>query len=663
MVCTSPPYFGLRDYGVKPSVWGGDPKCRHEWGKTSRGSQRQRNGADGGIHTGRVTNKLASNVTLHPEIGAFCQHCNAWRGAFGLEPNYQLYVDHTVEIFREVHRVLRADGTLFLNLGDSYWSNPAKGGSGTFNGRNGRGEGYARAQRANAYGKRGKAPEDSQASDCFCQSLCDACRAAYQIGRSHTANLLVSMPLASNSASSHEHKESLFDHLPTSGSTRQDDRSEAANPNQQRAPRRAGALPRVSLASTIAGCVRPPSDLRSPASSQGAGCRLCGCSLLDCDQASVHTAACICGTKGVVSVDRMIGRDASDSAYRDYTTASLKPKDLCGIPWRVAFALQNDGWYLRQDIIWSKGNPMPESVTDRCTKSHEYLFMLSKSEKYYFDQDAIREPFTDASIERLRQDIANQKGSDRVPGKTNGPMKAVARHLPGNKTHRGKDLYDAGDERHRTKAGLVDYAERQRALNAGRSSYRSGSSSSMEGTKHHQKSDAGLPLNEMGRNKRSVWTVTTESFSEAHFATMPPALVEPCIEAGTSEKGACAACGRPWKRTFECITPKNEYRYKAIGIPGEGEQRGRRDEVGNAQYAAVGWEADCGCEESVVPCVVLDPFGGAGTVGVVCDRLKNRSAILIDLNPAYVEMAGRRLKRDAQIKPRGFFGIRSGKRA
>jgi DNA modification methylase len=105
----------------------------------------------------------------------------------------------------------------------------------------------------------------------------------------------------------------------------------------------------------------------------------------------------------------------------------LKPKDLVGIPWMVAFALRTDGWYLRQDIIWSKPNPMPESVTDRCTKAHEYIFLLSKSEKYYYDQEAIRMPLKDESIARLAQNIANQKGSDRVPGKTNGTMKAVVK--------------------------------------------------------------------------------------------------------------------------------------------------------------------------------------------------------------------------------------------
>lgn len=123
--------------------------------------------------------------------------------------------------------------------------------------------------------------------------------------------------------------------------------------------------------------------------------------------------------------------------------AGLKPKDLMGIPWRVAFALQDDGWYLRQDIIWSKPNPMPESVTDRCTKAHEYLFLLSKSGRYHFDADAIAEGLAPSSIERLSQATLDQQaGSERVPGKTNGRMKAVGRVRGVPPRHEGLESSD-----------------------------------------------------------------------------------------------------------------------------------------------------------------------------------------------------------------------------
>lgn len=171
------------------------------------------------------------------------------------------------------------------------------------------------------------------------------------------------------------------------------------------------------------------------------------------------------------------------------TPSGMKPKDLTGIPWRVAFALQADGWYLRQDIIWSKPNPMPESVRDRCTKSHEYLFLLSKSKRYYYDQDAIAEPVAASSVARLAQDVASQNGSERVPGKTNGTMKAVVRS--GNKDR----TMDHMNGKH--------------------------------GVGH------GVPWEGSMRNKRSVWQVTTQPYAQAHFATFPPKLIEPCILAGS----------------------------------------------------------------------------------------------------------------------------------
>lgn len=225
---------------------------------------------------------------------------------------------------------------------------------------------------------------------------------------------------------------------------------------------------------------------------------------------------------------------------RNKRYTGLKAKDLIGIPWRVAFALQADGWYLRQDIIWSKPNPMPESVTDRCTKAHEYLFLLSKSPRYYFDNAAIAE-------------------------------NATADHPPGNKSHKGKTAYDAGDAKHRTKEGLVAYSARRRGLTPRHTPYASScDQSGLDDVGH-----GGV------RNKRTVWTIATQPFSEAHFATFPPALIEPCILAGCPKGGT-----------------------------------------------------------------VLDPFGGAGTTGLVADR-HGRDAILIELNPEYAAIAERRIKKDA----------------
>ena len=152
--------------------------------------------------------------------------------------------------------------------------------------------------------------------------------------------------------------------------------------------------------------------------------------------------------------------------------AFLKPKDLVGIPWRVAFALQADGWWLRQDIIWHKPNPMPESVRDRCTKAHEYVFLLTKSERYYYDAEAVKEQ---------RQTEGNRYVGARYKGRDGG---------------------------HGTSGSLARY----------------------------ERGD-GQPEDTQGRNRRSVWTVTTKPYSGAHFAVMPAALVEPCIKAGCPEGG------------------------------------------------------------------------------------------------------------------------------
>lgn len=181
----------------------------------------------------------------------------------------------------------------------------------------------------------------------------------------------------------------------------------------------------------------------------------------------------------------------------------LKQKDLMGIPWRLAFALQDDGWYLRQDIIWHKPNPMPESTRDRCTKSHEYLFLLSKSPRYYYDQDAIREPVALSSVTRLAQDLEQQLGSDRVPGKANGPMKAVRSK---------RDSFKRED------------SKREQAIPG-----------QTAGTHRPDREESAYPLDK--RNKRSVWTVPTQGFKGAHFATFPPELIRPCVLAGAPRGG------------------------------------------------------------------------------------------------------------------------------
>ncbi len=274
---------------------------------------------------------------------------------------------------------------------------------------------------------------------------------------------------------------------------------------------------------------------------------------------------------------RDAGANTADGDRRP--PSGLKPKDLVGIPWRLAFALQADGWYLRSDIIWSKPNPMPESVTDRPTKAHEYLFLLTKSPRYFYDADAIREP--------------HHEDGRRVT--------AVV----------GKD----GSEQHRN----------------------------------------GERWPNSGRNKRSVWEIATEAYPDAHFATFPQALVEPCVKAGCPE-WVCGTCGKARERIVERGPSDYERLGKNNGVdfgtadsqPGNmGQTRTAHGTVPSLRATAaktVGW-SDCG-HNNYQAGVVLDPFLGSGTTALVARRL-GRTSIGIELSPEYAQLAARRLSQQS----------------
>lgn len=264
--------------------------------------------------------------------------------------------------------------------------------------------------------------------------------------------------------------------------------------------------------------------------------------------------------------------------------SGLKPKDLIGIPWMLAFALRDAGWYLRQDIIWHKPNPMPESVTDRCTKAHEYIFLLSKSNKYYYDADAIKTPVQDATVQRMLQAIENQKGSDRVPGKTNGSMKAVmGRNLrPGIDSNGGNQACSNGIPAIGHKNLLR--TDKNHSFHEARKGFGIDNSAALNGSgvKGHSgnfSADGELIGGGMA-NKKSVWTIVTQPYSEAHFATFPPQLIVDCIKAGST--------------------------------------------IGDT---------------------ILDPFSGAGTTAMVAQKL-DRNFYAIELNPRYIKIAEKRLDKE-----------------
>jgi DNA modification methylase len=377
---TSPPYWSLRDYGIEPVVWDETVECEHAWG--------------------------------HPQKSdtAFCSICGAWRGCLGLEPTHGLYVQHIVQVFHELKRVLRADATLWLNLGDSYFAS-------------GQGFGDTKTTNKGHHGSRQRAkPDWSQCKE-------------------------------------------------------------------------------------------------------------------------------------------------------------LKPKDMVGIPWRCAFALQADGWYLRSDIVWHKPNAMPESVSDRPTKAHEFLFLLTRSAKYYYNAEAIAEEASPNTHARLAQKslLTQEGGFKQVQYEENFPGRKHRDRKPADILRAMASKAGIEPERGHASGEPVPYGDpkkgQQRHGNGIGPKSQSAGSGIKANDSFHKATSKEVVLT---RNKRDVWTIPTAPFSDAHFATFPPDLIKPCILAGAPVGG-----------------------------------------------------------------VVLDPFAGSGTTGKVAIEL-GRKAILIEPKAEYVEMLKRR---------------------
>jgi site-specific DNA-methyltransferase (adenine-specific) len=263
----------------------------------------------------------------------------------------------------------------------------------------------------------------------------------------------------------------------------------------------------------------------------------------------------------------------------------LKPKDLVGIPWMLAFALRAEGWYLRQDIIWAKPNPMPESVTDRLTKSHEYLFLLSKSPRYYFDSEAIKEECAESQRGRVRSNdpIGGKSHAERGQHSPGGGYttpwpkgwdRSVGEGGHGSFHKDGRDSWK-GSQFHTGKT-----AEHQLGRASKNRAHKAVAEYEASESEEHRTKAGLLKISEVAyptRNKRDVWTVATAPYKEAHFATFPPKLVEPCILAGCPPGG-----------------------------------------------------------------VVLDPFAGSGTTGVVA-LCHGRDFLGIELNPDYIRLAEKRI--------------------
>jgi DNA modification methylase len=436
-VVTSPPYWGLRDYGLPPSVWGGEPECEHEWEKFIRPGQ------SGGKKSKKVQIKGQENFQIVPDKEqSICRKCGAWFGCLGLEPTPELYVKHMVEIFRGVWRVLRDDGTLWLNLGDSY----ASGGM-------------------------------------------------------------------SN---------------PSSNST-------------------------------------------------------------------------LVGGKDLGAADYSITRKVPNG---------LKPKDLVGIPWRVAFALQADGWYLRSAMPWLKGSAMPESVTDRPTSAVEYFFLLTKNRKYFYDVDSVRKLASDASLKRI-----NQKSFDKQKG--------------------GEKDYKHGINVNRSSRNTLENF----AKNPGRN--RRNSDWFMDSIRDILEGKSGTLLHDENDIPIAIFC-NPQPYKEAHFATFSPRLITPMILAGTSPR-ACEICGSPWERVVERepMEIKRSGRGVALGKYGKTAASGTMTKP--ATSVTTGWRPTCTCEnEGKGRCIVLDPFAGSGTTLWVAEQ-HGRNSIGIELNPDYCKLIHKRM--------------------
>jgi DNA modification methylase len=276
------------------------------------------------------------------------------------------------------------------------------------------------------------------------------------------------------------------------------------------------------------------------------------------------------------------------------------------MPARLALALQADGWWLRSQMPWVKRSPMPESVTDRPASAVEYVFLLTRSARYFYDAEAVRQGISETTIKRWGDRTQRTESPGTAPDRNDsgGSGETTCGVNSAGRNFRNSDLFYSSLE---PPHGLISGEDGPLALD-----------------------------------------VNPKGFPGAHFATFPPKLVEPCIKAGTSEKGCCPACGAPWVREVDrklatVMSPASQYGH------GAARNDGGRSMLCGASSTTLGWSPSCGCAASdVVPCTVLDPFGGAGTVALVADRL-GRDAVLIEIKADYAAMAAQRVRGDGGL--------------
>lgn len=303
-------------------------------------------------------------------------------------------------------------------------------------------------------------------------------------------------------------------------------------------------------------------------------------------------------------------REASSQMSRQRNRGILKLKDMALVPQRLAIALQEDGWWVRQDVIWAKANPMPGSYRDRFTTAHEYVWLLAKSERYFFDAEAVKEP-------------ASANSHARMARAHNGY------HPPGQDKH-------SGILAPRPNAGVNPKAQNRRPSGWAEEGSHKDLTGRYDLVKQNDSFSAAVVDLVGMRRKRDVWTIPTTPYSGSHYATFPEALVEPCVMAGTSARGHCPKCGAGWTRLMGDPVPaegrgsgnkERKDRSGYGGVPPAGNEAiGKQNQAFGVPWqpsapVTIGWAPGCDCQLEPAPAVVFDPFMGTGTVGRVASRL------------------------------------------
>lgn len=577
---TSPPYWGLRDYGT--AKWeGGSEGCDHSAAK-------EKSRYDYSLDSSPIQDGDRKGTDA-PKWKNICPSCGARKvdAQIGLEKTPEEYVAKLVAVFREVRRVLKKEGTLWLNLGDSYSgsmsTDKAIVNMESLSGKSGgQTEGYRKEPRGNVQGLK---PKDLVGIPWAVAKALQTPFYTGQIKNEKDRVWLAAMIDAEGTICGFTHKRRDNDEI------RNGIHITVTNSN-------------VAL---LDNCFRIWPTTREEHNQHGDGhfgnlptWRWIVHGIEQKSQLLAELYPYLIGKKKqallawnfleISKVTRGRNKGNEGQSNREKYTwivnalSRLNHLESVDIPsWcKEPPIMYEEGFYLRQDIIWAKPNPMPESVTDRPTKAHEYIFLLAKSQHYFFDQEAVRE-------------------------KASGTYEW------------SEQPYKCGDLRI-----------------------------------HHNTSGAKMVSEVGNRNIRSVWTITTQPYPEAHFATFPEALPERCIKAGTSLKGVCPKCGKAWERVTE-----QETRYDHTTTqPGKsklgpyaaqtGDGEGTHD-IRHGVYSDVktlGWQPTCKCNKPPIPAIVLDPFCGSGTTLKVAQDL-GRRWLGIELKPDYVTLAYKRIRSGA----------------